>query len=404
MPKMFHRARGPADVLLATPVMDRPAASYTFALYESARVLETAGIRADLALYQGDAHVDDARNRIVRDFLEGPYKTLLFIDSDLRWEPSDLVTLCGFDRPVVGVGYPFKQDQEGFTVRFLDGPRIADEDGLLEVDTVATGMLKIQRPVLEQLAELAERFAPKSDRRSNIPCVFERATLNGVRYGGDTHFCRKWQDIGGKIYVWPEMHLEHYGETNWSGSLGHYLRKHEYGAIRAGLLEIQNGVDTFATYRDLVDAWGNDWSVDAGLLSAAVELCRGKIVLEFGSGLSSLAMAAAGAVVHSVEHSEEWLDRLQSQSKDYGLNLNIHFSPLVNGWYSEVPEVKADLVLIDGPPRHCAVRDRVYDFPALLTGTLLVDDADDAVSAFANRYGREIVVTGQAARPIAIVR
>lgn len=227
MPKMFHRPSRRAagqKVFLAVPTYSGLAAGFSFALFHSADALRDAGIQHELALYSGDCHVDDARNRLVRDFLETDCTDLVFIDADLRWEPDDLVKLLKYDRDVVGSTYPFKADDAGYPVALMGGDAVADKDGLLEVYALPTGFLRIKRHVLQALADQAIKFHPKSDDRSDFPLIFERQVHNGYRRGGDYAFCNKWRGMGGKIHFAPEFEFEHFGEHSWTGSFGHWKR------------------------------------------------------------------------------------------------------------------------------------------------------------------------------------
>src|SRR5688572_1419621 len=97
-------------VLLATPSYDRPCAAYTFAIAKSREALSQAGIQSAYLLLQGNCHVDDARNSIVRDFLESDCTDLVFLDADVDWEPEALVQLCQRECDVVGGVYPYRRD------------------------------------------------------------------------------------------------------------------------------------------------------------------------------------------------------------------------------------------------------------------------------------------------------
>ena len=393
MPKMYHRAQprpdGTRKVLLATPTHSGLSAGYTFAISECRQALAAAGIHSELAIFAGDCHVDDARNRLVRDFLETDCDDLVFIDSDIGFEPGALVRLLEYDRDVVAATYPFKQDDEGFPVQFIPGPIRADDDGLVEVTAVPTGFLRIRRHVLERLDRDALHFMPKSDNRKPLPLIFERTINAECRVGGDYTFCAKWRATGGKIYVDPEITLDHYGENQWTGSLGHFQRKELYGRVSAGLLEIKHGLDTPKTHQDIVKGWGNEWSVDAAMLACVVELARtqNKPVLEIGSGISTLAMATANPdiVIHAIEHDRIWIERMQEEIRRSAIgNIVLHYCPLKKydgyKWYDDeiIPREDFGMVICDGPPRQQGSRKGLFDrCPELLeTAILVVDDTN----------------------------
>lgn len=382
---MFHRPSRKVEnqkVFLAIPAYGGLCAGFTFSLFWSADALAKAGIAYELAIYSGDCHVDDARNRLVRDFLEGDCTDLVFIDSDLRWNPDDLVKLLKYDRDVVGGTYPFKQDEFGFPVRLFAGDIVADDDGLIECDGLPTGFLRIKRHVLQTLADKAVKFHPKSDDRSDFPLIFERQVFNGYRRGGDYAFCYKWKETGGKLYMAPEFEFEHFGEHSWTGSFGHWKRTESYGAIKAGVMEIKAGVDTLSTINDMGTAWSSDWAAPRDMLYGLCLVAKtiNGDILETGSGISSIVLAAAcTGDVYSLEHNDEWADKVENLAKECGLtNLHIIRAPLVDGWYDFTTNKKFDMAMVDGPPRKQGDRSKLFDRcgESIKDAVIFVDDIE----------------------------
>lgn len=408
MPRMLCQTTG-ARLLLATPVFGHPTAAYAHSLFQAARSVD-----ADLAIYAGDCHVDDARNVICREFLQSKADELVFIDADIRFEPEALKSLLAFDADIVGATYPFKQENTGFPVRHLDGALSEDRQGLIEVLGLPTGFLRIKRKVIETLANSAPHFLSKGENSGVIPLIFERMLDGQSRLGGDTAFCVKAREAGYKVMLAPEIELEHGGEHYWVGSWAHYQRCERFGALEAGLLEIQHGRQTSKTYRDMVQAWGNEWSVDGAMLACVTELAAGKRVLELGSGLSSLAMAAAGAEVHAVEHLPEWSQKVRDVADKCGFSLTVYDVDLAaydhGTWYdlSITPAIPFDLVIIDGPPRSVGNRAIAYQQLNLNDVIVVVDDMNDlkqrrSLDDWSASIGRTPVILGQSLRQFAVV-
>jgi predicted O-methyltransferase YrrM len=378
---MLHKAApsgAVTKVFIATPTYDSLSAGYTFALFHTAQELEKRGISSELAIYSGDCHVDDARNRLVRDFLETDCTDLVFIDADLRWQPEDFIKLISYDRDVVASTYPLKQDEEKYPVRFLSEEIWSDADGLIEVESVPTGFLRIKRHVLQKLADNAVKFKPKSDNRSDLPLIFERQVHDGMRWGGDYTFCRKWREFG-SIYLDPTMWFDHYGESIYNGRCSSWIKKFN-GQELPGIEDIINGTDSEAVYTELFNEWGNQWAASPAMLCALAELSRGTCgdILEAGSGLSSLVMAAANpsVIVNCLESNKEWADKVANIASKYNIdNLNIVLSPIENGWYSECPRKDYSLVICDGPPRGVSDRTGIYDYVG--NAMFVMDDAED---------------------------
>lgn len=382
MSRVFHRLGAPASgqkVMLATPTYDKLGPAYTEALFHSAAALSRAGIAAELCILAGDCHVDDARNFLVRNFLESDCTDLVFLDADIAWPEKHLVELCQFDRDVVAGLYPLKSRNEAFPVRLLPGVQQTEANGLLEVESVPTGFLKINRGVLEKLAAVAPKYNRPDDPRGPVPLIFERTLEDQTRWGGDYTFCRKWRAMGGKIYIAPEMVLDHYGEMLFSGSAAGWMRR-QHGLTYAHCFEqIRKGREPFSVYGELVAEWDNKWSCPADMLQVIALMGReAKSVIEFGSGLTTAILGCITNVT-AYEHDEQWLDKVTALVDVYDIPATIVRSPLVNGFYSGV-KGEYDLAVCDGPPRYLSNgRAGLYKVLAGILkpgGKFIIDDLD----------------------------
>lgn len=419
MPKTHHaRGRGtaPSRIFIAVPsYTGGVGAPFLVALFESVQALGEAGFVADFAIEAGNCHVDDARNSLVTTFLGTDCTDLVFIDADVGWRASDLVKLVQYDRDVVAGVYPKKQAEADFPVRTLPGERWSDAAGLVEVEAVPTGFLRLRRCVLERLASAAHKFIGSDGRE--YPLIFERTLEAGHRWSGDYAFCRKWRATGGKIHVDPEMFFVHEGAKEWEGCLGDFWRR------RAGF-EPERFVRSLDAVRDrragaqdyvtLVEAWGNEWAAAPGFLAAAAKLApECGPVLECGSGLTTLVLGAAGIEVHALEHDLGWYRRVRAALDRYGItSVRLTYAPLdESGWYRSPfgPSTEFGLVVIDGPPRAYG-RDGLFRVlgHAIGDAVWLMDDADDPaqmamIEAEAGKLGRS-VTTFDAGRMIAVSR
>lgn len=393
----------PRRVFLAVPSYGPVSGITTFSLFRAHTALNEAGFDVELALLLGDCHVDDARNALVRDFLASTCDDLVFIDADIGFQETDLIRLLSHDRDVVGGAYPKKCDTESYPVKIGGGEVWSDADGLISVEGVGTGFLRIRRNVLETLAADSVEYVTAENLPTRM--VFERLVIDGVRYSGDIAFCVKWRRKGGKVYVDPACYLEHRGDKSWTGTYGSHLRKMNGLALIDGITSIREGTETDAKYLDLMLEWGNDgFAASPELLKAAVMVarqCKG-VALETGSGLSTLVMAAANPAltIHALEHQPEWAAKVEAAAKRLGLtNIVVHCAPLTDypagKWY-EVPRIDwtdVDLVLCDGPPRKEANRRLLWGVMAThdcRPRCVLVDDADTEGDAVPADYRTEI--------------
>ena len=398
-------------MFLAVAAYDGLGAGFGYALFHYGQALQAAGIATELAIYSGNCHVDDSRNRLVRDFLLSDCTDLIFLDADVGSQGKSIVALAQYDRDVVAGIYPKKHGDDSYPVRMIPGEIWSDRDGLIEAEGVPTGFLRIRRNVLERLAAEAVQYNARNDAGSAIPLIFERAVIDGVRWGGDYMFCRKWRDIGGKIYIDPSLRFEHSGEHTWTGNVGAWLRQRSGIALDSGLRAFREGREKPEDALSLFDAWNNPFSATPEILlalAAVVRATKGPI-LECGAGLSTLVMAAAapGREIHSLEQSPIHADNLAENLAHYGLtNAKVH-RVNVPDWYdmSSVPSLDWGLVILDGP-RGKSGRMGALSRLDLSRAVVVADDVqgDGGVPAMTRGLARthSVVVVGDRQRQFAI--
>jgi hypothetical protein len=169
-------------------------------------------------------YLDDNRNDVCLAFLDQTdADALLFIDSDVQFEPDDITRLVKATEQtttldVVAGWYmsPSARIQGPWPVvfRWVDtehGPELQNipetiltdaEDELLSVASIGAGFILIQRPLLERLRELTPRGCP----------FFTEPVVDGVHYGEDHGFCWRVTDprVGGRIMVDPHVRVRHH--------------------------------------------------------------------------------------------------------------------------------------------------------------------------------------------------
>lgn len=396
-------------VMLATTAYDSPDASYTFSIARSREALSAAGIQSAYYLLQGNCHVDDARNAVVRDFIDSDCTELVFLDADVSWEPDTLVALCRIDRDLVGGVYPYRREGDGETMPLRHLPTIeADEDGLIEVEGLPTGFMKIKRVVIETMATTAKRFL--KDEWNPHPVLFERDYFGVGRRGGDIRFCMVWREMGGKVFAAPELRLGHAGHIVLRDSLGASLRRRNKTSLAWMVAKIRGREDKLETYIEAFKAFGNKWAAAADVLQLAAGLARSaKLpILEMGSGLSTIIMAAASDQrVWCVEHEPRYAENLAAMAEEAGVsNIAIVTANIgKDGWYDLARETLPEqfgVAFVDGPPRIYGGRMQFFDAFGDRCKVILCDDANDSVygpkmKAWAASKGRSIKFDGRAA-------
>lgn len=387
-------------VMIATTAYDSPDSSYTFSIAKSREALSGAGIQSAYLLLSGNCHVDDARNSVVREFLASDCTDLMFLDADVSWDAEDLVTLCGYDLDLCGAVYPYRREilgqKNNLPYRQLAG--VSVENGLLEVEGLPTGFMRIRRNVIETMLD-------DCVYNKDTPILFEREFVGDVRWSGDLNFCRKWRNSGGRIYAAIEIRLGHVAKIVLKDSLGASLRRASNTTLHHVASRIKSGTNTTNDLTEAIEFVGNHWGACEETLICAVAAARkadGDII-ETGSGLTTVLMAAATThTVWCLEHNKHFASKTRQMAIDAGVpNIAIVHCDIANRWYSlseedldQLPKSFA-LGLNDGPPRR--IGDRMAFFGAFGDdcAMILSDDADDAgyaekMTSWAESRGRVI--------------
>jgi hypothetical protein len=173
-----------------------------------------------------DALVQRARNDIFKLAVDSGVDDLVFIDCDVDWNPMDFFKLLEHDVPIVSAPIVKKSDMEySYSVKLLGDYEVGD-NGLVEVDGNATGMMRIRSDALHRIwdasEEYQERHKPEPSRM-----VFEVKVVDGELWSEDITFCQKWSDLGGKIYIDPTINCGHSGEKRWLGNFESFIGKVE---------------------------------------------------------------------------------------------------------------------------------------------------------------------------------
>lgn len=205
--------------MLATPTIDgRLDHRFVLAMMASIQRLRDMGWRYALAIEVGNAVLADARNKLVFQCLADDYTDLVFIDSDMAWDPADLVGLLAHDVPLVAAAGPRKKPGGSeFCVKL--GQAAMGPDGLLSVERVGTGFMRLRRDCLERLAAAHPELRVRDAAGNTYHALFEPGIRDGTYISEDYMFCERWRALGGRVLVAPGIRLQHVGIHVWQGAL-----------------------------------------------------------------------------------------------------------------------------------------------------------------------------------------
>lgn len=202
--------------------------------------------------------VTRARNVLVAYFLASDYTHLLFIDADIEFQTEDVLKLYAHKKDVVVGAYPKKgvawdrirsnlsdpanrdknlsdRDMASFgsdyaiNFKFLnkETKTIGVENGLIKLHDAGTGFMMISREAILKMIKAYPELKYNNDVNINnaelkdhFYALFD-TMIDPVdrRYlSEDYTFCRRWQELGGDIWLDPSISLNHYGHFCFQGN------------------------------------------------------------------------------------------------------------------------------------------------------------------------------------------
>lgn len=190
--------------------------------------LAERGDRVTIFDESGNAMIGDCRGLIVSQFLASDATDLVFVDSDVSWEAGALVNLVDYPVDFVAGLYPQRRDPLNFCCQWdTSKPEIdLSEHGLIEVLGVPAGFMRLSRAMLEKMvAHYADtQFHCDAAPNATAHDLFGAYRIGRVKFGEDYSFCKRWRDIGGKVWIDPAIRMAHTGYKSFIGCVGDWLK------------------------------------------------------------------------------------------------------------------------------------------------------------------------------------
>jgi len=96
-------------LFVATPMYGGMAHGlYVKSCLDLQNVMSKYGVETKFSFLFNESLITRARNYLVDEFLRSGFTHLLFIDSDIHYQPQDIVALMALDKDVIGGPYPKK--------------------------------------------------------------------------------------------------------------------------------------------------------------------------------------------------------------------------------------------------------------------------------------------------------
>jgi hypothetical protein len=217
------------------------------------------GIEVKFSFLFNESLITRARNYLVDEFLRTDYTHLMFLDSDIHFDPNDIVALMALDKDVIGGPYPKKsinwnniadtarrhpdlnpRELENlvgeYVFNVVKGTQQFQVSEPLQVMEIGTGHMMIKRHVFDKMAEAFPQIRYKPDHVGQahfdgsryIHAYFDTVidTVDSYTGGGsdrylseDYMFCQMWRKIGGDVWLCPWMKTQHIGTYAFTGNM-----------------------------------------------------------------------------------------------------------------------------------------------------------------------------------------
>ncbi len=223
---MSHR------IVFCTPTISLPFPEYIEAMEQSVPALDAAGINHQIVLEVGSVYISWARANMLQKAMKTDADAFVFLDHDMSWQPEDLVRLIQHPGDVVSGTYRYKKDEEEYMGKWAfdeDNRPIVRPDGTLTGYAIPAGFLKVTRGAVDRFREAYPelKFGPEGD----FTDLFNHGAHDGLWFGEDFAFARRWRDCGGEIVLIPDLNLTHHlKDQAFPGNLHEFLLRQPGGS------------------------------------------------------------------------------------------------------------------------------------------------------------------------------
>ena len=236
--------------------------NYIICLMNTINLFKQIGFPLQIEFCKNDSLVSRARNNLIARAMNDPSSThFMFIDSDITWDPLDILKLILTDKELIGGIYPLKNydwsklsNDPDYISQLLKRKNesqlskiISDEKmiqynllkynvnyltNMLEIDNnlakvrhVATGFMMIKRPVIEKMMKSfpSTKYVDdinflKPEENQFAYALFDCGVEEGHYFSEDWLFCHRWTKMGNEIWIDVSINLIHSGVEDYCGS------------------------------------------------------------------------------------------------------------------------------------------------------------------------------------------
>lgn len=217
------------SLFIALPAYDfKVSLKLAVSLARFAQAAPQHGISIQIGSICGCSVVSRARNLLAQDMLDSECDYLLFIDSDINFQPDDIFRMMAWGTdPKKGIvaAVPRTRSETKTYIANLDydenGELTMNAMGLVRAERVATAFMLVRREVFETMCEAHPEWRYYDARSGRtLPCLFDFQLTEEGYIGEDYLFCDRARELGFEVWVDPTITLGHMGVQEYVGNYG----------------------------------------------------------------------------------------------------------------------------------------------------------------------------------------
>lgn len=206
---------------------EKPTQPFIDSLAACLPAVEEAGFEHGYVQEANCPYISAARSKVLRKALDAEADIIVYLDYDVSWRPEDMVKLLTTEGDVVAGTYRKKSEEVvymGTLITDQEGFPIVREDGAIKANFVPAGFLKVTRVAVNCFARtypelmFGEVLHPDLD-------LFNHGVIDGVWFGEDYAFSKRWTEKCGDIWLIPDVNIDHHrGSECYKGNFHEYLK------------------------------------------------------------------------------------------------------------------------------------------------------------------------------------
>jgi len=222
------------SIFIAMPCYDSVKINSMLSVIKLIQQLGKSGIEVGIHTMKSPL-IHQARNYLTSVFLTTEYQYMLFIDSDVEFEPEAVIRMMVAKKRIVCTPYRVKSadvNKHIYTVEFKNPKNILVlAEGLVEIEAGPTGLMLIDRMVFERIIKnhpelkIINKATLNSDQSHKFYYnFFDFSFKDGYSRGEDVSFCRLARDNDFRIFANIQSPTVHHGSYAWKGTFGESMK------------------------------------------------------------------------------------------------------------------------------------------------------------------------------------